>query len=227
MRSLLAGLTELVSPSRCAGCDAPGGPLCPACREALPRIEPSAACPRCGAPYGFLACTECWDREWAFESAVSLGELESPLARAVVLHKDAGERRLSAEFAELLVSAVREAWPGWPPPDAVAYVPATRAARTRRGFDHAARIAEELSVRLGAPVTHSLTRRDSLDQRQLSRAARALNAAESVVATRPVAGRIILVDDVMTTGATLDAASSALLAAGACSVRCVVVARAW
>lgn len=227
MRSLLRGLAELVSPSRCAGCDAPGAALCHACQDALPRIPAQTACPRCGAPFGFLACSECWDREWSFESAVSFGELEAPLARAVVLHKDAGERRLSGEFGELLAGALSEAWPGWLPPDTVAYVPATPAARTRRGFDHAAAIAEALAQRLGAPVSHALVRRNALDQRSLSRTGRAHNAAGSVVCFGSVGGRVLLVDDVMTTGATLDAASSALLSAGATAVRCAVVARAW
>lgn len=227
MRTIITGIAELLVPPRCAGCDAPGGPLCPECLDSLPRIAPESSCPRCGAPFGSLACTECWDRAWAFEAAAALGELEAPLARAVVLHKDAGERRLARAFGALLAEVVAGTWPGWSPPDAVAYVPATRAARARRGFDHAAAIAEALAAQAGAPVVHALVRLDALDQRALSRAARAANAAGSVAAMAPVEGRVLLVDDVMTTGATLDAAASALLGAGAACVRCAAVARSW
>ena len=110
---LIEGLAELLFPTRCAGCEMPGAVLCESCRDALPRVEPSGACPRCGAPFGYLVCTECWSREWAFEAALAVGSLEAPLARAVVLHKDAGERRLAAVFGRLLAEQVGVAWPGW------------------------------------------------------------------------------------------------------------------
>lgn len=227
MRSLLSGIADLIAPPRCAGCDAPGASLCPECVASLPRIAAEHSCPACGAPFGLLTCTECWDRELAFEAAVCVGEFEWPLARAVVLHKDSGERRLSAVFGDLLASAVAEAWPGWLPPDAVAYVPATDKALRRRGFDHARAIAQALARAADAPLIHALGRGPAADQRTLGRTARAANATGSVVTLTQVAGRILLVDDVMTTGATLDAAASALISAGAESVRCAAIARTW
>jgi predicted amidophosphoribosyltransferase len=225
---VLEGLAELLFPTRCAGCELPGSVLCASCRAHLPLIEPDGACPACGAPFGALVCTECWNREWAFEAAMSLGEFESELARAVVLHKDAGERRLGDVLGGLLGDRVAERWPGWA--QGVAFVPATHAALTRRGFDHGRSIAEGLAGRLDVPLLDALERTDSRDQRALGRSERASNAAASFSPARGpvrVRDRVLLCDDVFTTGATLDTAAEALLASGAAFVRCATIARVW
>jgi predicted amidophosphoribosyltransferase len=222
---LLESLVELAFPTRCAGCELPGSLLCDTCRANLPLVLAENACPRCGAPYGALVCTECWNREWAFEAALSLAELEEPLARAVVLHKDAAEQRLGALLGGLLAEQIAGAWPGWP--DAVAFVPATRAAYRRRGFDHGRAIAREVARQLERPLLEALARGVALDQRTLGREQRARNVAGSFSAMGAVSGRVLLCDDVFTTGATLDAAAAVLAEAGAGAVRCATVARAW
>jgi predicted amidophosphoribosyltransferase len=219
------GLAELLFPTRCAGCELPGAVLCDTCRDDLPMIEKPGACPRCGAPFGYLVCTECWSREWAFEAAVAVGSLEAPLARAVVLHKDAGERRLARVFAGLLAEQVASVWPGWA--ECVAYVPATAAALRRRGFDHGQAIAAGIAAELQLPLAEVLRRSAARDQRSLGRAERAANAAGTFRAVGQPPGRVLLTDDVFTTGATLDAASGVLLSAGAEAVRVAAVARAW
>ena len=221
----LEALAELLFPTHCAGCELPGAVLCATCIDALPRIDPLVGCPRCGAPYGYLTCTECWQREWSFEAALALGEFERPLSRAVVLHKDAGERRLAAVLGSLLAEQVDARWPGWA--QGVAFVPATRRARARRGFDHGLAIAETVARDLHVPLTEALARSAARDQRMLGRDARAANAAGTFSAVAAVGGRMLLVDDVFTTGATLDAAAGTLLDAGAEAVRVVAVARAW
>jgi predicted amidophosphoribosyltransferase len=222
---LLEGFAELLFPTRCSGCELPGAVLCDSCLDALPRIAADGACPRCGAPYGHLVCTECWEREWAFEAALALGEFEMPLARAVVLHKDAGERRLGPALGALLAEDILQQWPGWAM--GVAFVPATRAAFRRRGFDHGRSIAQAVAKALGVPLLEVLSRTAAADQRLLGRAARAANAGGTFWAGETVSGRVLLCDDVLTTGATLDEASAVLLGAGAQSVRCAVVARVW
>ncbi len=222
---LLESLAELFSPTRCAGCELPGSVLCDECRDGLPRIALAGACPRCGAPYGYLVCTECWQREWSFEAAIALGEFEMPLARAVALHKDAGERRLGDVLGSLLAEEVHRAWPQWT--EGVAFVPATRMALRRRGFDHGESIARALARDLGVPLLFALARSAARDQRELGRVDREVNASGTFSATDVGAGRVLLCDDVFTTGATLDAAASALLSVGADAVRCAAVARAW
>ena len=222
---LAEGLAELLFPTRCAGCELPGAVLCDTCRDNLPLVDWAGACTRCGAPFGYLVCTECWSREWAFEAAVAVGSLEAPLARAVVLHKDAGERRLAAEFGALLARQVEVAWPGWA--ECVAYVPATAAALRRRGFDHGRAIAGSLAVELGVPLADLLSRTAARDQRSLGRAARATNAAGTFHVLGQPPARVLLTDDVFTTGSTLDAAAGTLLSSGAQTVRVAAVARAW
>ena len=224
MRALQA-LAELLFPTHCAGCELPGAVLCDGCIDSLPRIDPAGECQRCGAPYGWLTCTECWQREWSFEAAVALGEFEAPLSRAIVLHKDAGERRLAPVLGHLLAEQVALRWPDWA--QNVAFVPATREARARRGFDHGFAIAEVVATDLHVPLTEVLVRSAALDQRVLGRDARAANAAGTFSATAAVRGRVLLVDDVLTTGATLDAAAGVLLDAGADAVRVAAVARVW
>jgi predicted amidophosphoribosyltransferase len=225
MGRLSAGLLELLCPTRCAGCDLPGAVLCDQCERDLPRVDPATACPHCGAPFGALVCTECWNTAWSFDASVALGSLEPPLSRAVVLHKDASERRLAPVFGRLLAEVVRRDWPGWA--DCVTFVPATPKAVRRRGFDHAEAIAAAVAAALEMPLLPALARSAALDQRTLGRQARAANAAGSFAAVAPVSGQVLLVDDVMTTGATLDAAASSLITAGAEAVRCAVLARAW
>lgn len=226
---LFEGLVELVAPTRCGGCDLPGELFCASCRRATTGgLKPAESCPRCAAPYGALVCTECWRTEFAFSGALALGELSGPLARAVVLHKDAGERRLGAWLGSLLGDHVIESWSDWSGSvDAIAWVPPSADALARRGFDHGAGIAIGVSARVGAPVIPLLARAGrTRDQRRLGRAARARNSAEAFEC-HDAPRAVLVVDDVLTTGATADSAAARLLAAGAEEVRVAVLARAW
>ena len=224
--TLLDVLLELVAPTRCAGCELPGALICDPCRAAAAGIDARWACPRCGAPFGYLTCTECWNRELALAATIALGTLERPLSRCITLYKDAGERRLADEFGALLAQALAP-WEGWG--ECVVPIPASQAAIRRRGFDHAAAIADALGTGLGVPVVPALAHVHARDQRGLSRAQRGANAA-SALALSPgihVPERVILLDDVFTTGSTLDAAAGVLLGASALEVRAAVLARAW
>jgi len=223
---VLSGLLEVLLPTRCAGCDLPGELLCGDCRSALPLIERDSACPRCGAPFGHITCTECWRSEPSFSAGVSAGSLEAPLSRCVALYKDAGERRLGPLLGDLLGEATTE-WVGWP--SVVAPIPASRDSVRRRGFDHTAELAVRVGTALGVPTESLLTCAGARDQRALGRTERAVNVAGAFVVMpgAVVPPRVLLVDDVMTTGSTLDAAAALLLAAGAEEVRVGAVARAW
>jgi ComF family protein len=222
---LLAAMLELVSPGRCAGCDAPGPLLCERCARALPRIERADACPRCGAPDAAAHCEECRGEPFRFAGAVCAGVLDHPLSRLVVLYKDGGERGLARVLGSLIVEALAEdaSWA-----DAVVGIPASRSALLRRGFDHGGELAAAVAASLHRPVLEPLVSGPHADQRRLGRKERAANVAAGLV-LRPsveLPSRILVVDDVFTTGATLDAAATVLLSGGAGEVRAAAVARA-
>lgn len=141
------------------------------------------------------------------------------------LHKDAGELRLTPELARL-VAQTAGSWLSWA--DVVVPVPASPGALARRGFDHGALLAAEFSHMTGIPAFGALRARPRRDQRGLDREARTANARASIVAAPGVAvpGRVLVIDDVFTTGATLDAAALALARAGAREVRVLACARA-
>lgn len=143
--------------------------------------------------------------------------------RIVRVFKDQGEQRLAREMAVIMARSTPPSWTF----DAIVHVPATRAAYRRRGFDHAELIARSLSDQLEIASVNGLARPRTYDQRKLTGAQRVANLAGSFEARPDVClGRhILLVDDVYTTGATLCAATDALLAAGAYEVRCLTFAR--
>lgn len=156
-------------------------------------------------------------------SAFWLGPYAGPWLRLVHALKFSGESRLADYLGGKL--AVRCATGTWRP-TLVTHVPGDPARVAARGYDQARSLATAAAAALDVEHVTLLTRRSSsVRQAQLGRAARALNASSSF-RSRYAPGRVVLlVDDVMTTGATAAACSAALLAAGAAEVRTAVVAR--
>lgn len=200
------------------------------------RVDPAFACLRCGAPFGFLLCTECLHVPTALDRCLAATVFDGTPARIVRAYKDGGERRLAAELASIMRNAARDAELFAPEryggllsrADAFAFVPVTASAFRRRGFDHMEAVARALAEMAGVPLVDALVKHGADDQRELSRDERLAHSRGAYEVVEPVLGkRLLLLDDVITTGATMNAAAEALKAAGAARVDGLAFARVW
>jgi competence protein ComFC len=197
------------------------------------------SCAACAAPvesasYGAL-CLKCWrgaawlegekarrvGPAWGFDSAAAAGSFEGALREAVHAYKFAGKTSFKRPFTSLLEAVA-------PPCDALAFPPSSAASLKERGFDAAQELAESLARRLKRPLFRGLKRaRQGEKQAGLGRDERWLNAKGAFLAGLPATlqGKaLLLVDDVITTGATLSECARALKASGAGRVDCVALA---
>jgi len=237
LRTLGQGALELAFPTRCVRCDMPGSLICDECRETLPWICQRWACPHCGAPFGWLTCTEC-KRDWGVRSTVAALTFAGTPARMVTCFKDEHEMRLAPVIAAAMATALDEA-SAWTAEDGRArfsaddvdvlcFVPATAGAYARRGFDHMELVARDLSCMVGVPLADVLARHAASDQRGLGKAERERNLAGTVEVVGDVAGlSVLLADDVITTGSSVRACANALLERGARDVSVCALARVW
>jgi ComF family protein len=215
-------LLDLLFPRRCVVCSFPGATLCPACTSALPRLV-APLCARCGASTAWpvARCRECAGRRVAFASARAAVAYEIGVRRIVSAWKERGLRDVGSLAAELIVETVPR-----PAGRVVTFVPPDGDRSLRRGHHPPERLARELGCRWELPFGSMLERARPLQpQRGLGRDQRRRNVRGAFRAATPVSGRVVLVDDVYTTGATVSAAASALRRAGASSVDVVTFAR--
>ncbi len=221
LREAGAALLDLALPARCAGCHRPAATWCEACRTEFERLtsSPTLVVPQRAPP--------------ALPPVVAAGPYEAVVREAVVAFKDDGRRDLAPVLAGALATAVRP-FVGALGPVALVCVPSSRAARRRRG-DAPVELLARTSARLVVPPLEVLPGprvvRPVTDQAGLGRSQRASNLAGAHRVPRRsaerLAGRpVLLVDDVVTTGATLAEAARALAAAGVTVRGAAVVAAA-
>jgi ComF family protein len=211
-------------PQRCILCVAPSGDalLCTGCAQSMPRI--AAACPRCAlASPGGATCGACLAKPPFYATAIAAWAYAFPADRLLQAFKYGGRLALADTFAHALAQRAGAA----APPDALIALPLSVQRQRVRGFNQAHEIARRVSARTGIPLLHALRRaKDSPPQAGMSLAQRKRNVRGAFEATRPLAGlAVALVDDVMTTGATLAEAARAACDAGARRVDAWVVAR--
>ena len=229
-------LLHLLLPVSCLGCGEPlfsSSPLglCSPCRGKLAPLG-RAACAVCAGrldafepPPGYR-CGACRARPPSFDRLLALWTYRPPLDAVVQGLKFRRLDYLGRHLALALADELGEALDGF---DAIVPVPLHWRRRLARGYNQAERIASPLAARLGLPLVPALRRtRRTPPQTSLGKAARLANLRQAFRVPRPgrVRGlRLLLVDDVATTGATLDMAAGALRQAGAAGVTAVVAAR--
>ena len=236
-RSRLGHLFDRLWPGHCLvcgqtcddGCGDPGNPgrqdLCPACRHALPWNR--SACLRCSLPLPLPAdaCGHCQRRPPPLTVARAAFRYEAPLDRLLPrlkFHDDlAAGRLLGGLMAEALADAER--------PDALVPLTLHRRRLRSRGFDQTLELAKPLARALALPLRDDLLVRvrETAPQSRLDAPARRRNLRRAFAVRSGIAvpAHVVLIDDVMTTGATLHAAADALLRAGAVRVDAWVCAR--
>jgi predicted amidophosphoribosyltransferase len=189
---LLTAVGELVLPHACAGCRRPGAVLCPACRPDGP--------PRASEVGGL--------------TVVAAGDYERGLRAALIAYKERGRAELARPLGGLLAASVLAAADA--APACLVPVPSAARARRERGGDHVLRLARVAGRACGLPVSRALRLdHEVLDSAGLGREERAANLAGAFRATSAPNGlRPVVVDDIVTTGATLREATRALSAAG-------------
>lgn len=229
-------LRSELSPIVCMSCHKRGHFICENCYTRLPFISPSLACRNCASPYGWLSCTAC-DEPWELTQTSSVLELSPLVRRMITDFKDRGELRLAVVIAALLSSYVMQLLDeddasarahAFLHPDCVCFVPATALAYRRRGFDHMELVAKNFCAYTRLPFADIALRPQAADQRKLSRTARLANLSGSISILGDCSGlSFLILDDVITTGASIRELASALRARGAREVAALSFARAW
>ena len=232
-----AALAELLYPRQCIECgSAPGEDyryLCWDCAARLNLLQ-APMCSRCGEPVegrvdGAFVCHLCVSADRRFTRARSVARFDGAVRTLIHAYKYDRHTWLARDLVRLLEA-------GWQTHyedveiDGVTWVPLHPTRRRARGFNQAQLLAQGLSARLRLPLLRGAVRRDraTATQTHLTAAQRAENVRGAFSCPRPhrVQGRrILLVDDVMTTGATVDEVARSLFRAAAAAVHVLTVAR--
>jgi ComF family protein len=235
-RDLINGLLSVLLAPACAACkqplDAPlSGPVCAPCWRTIPLITPPV-CDGCGDPLpswrvlsvDAARCPRCRRAPGGVDRGRAVGLYEGSLRDILHALKYDGRRSVAAPLARLMTRAGADLLED---ADVVVAVPLHRRRQRIRGFNQ----ARELAARLGLPVSDALRRtRATPSQTDLPAARRHANVRGAFSVPESRADEIshcvvVLVDDVSTTGATLDACARALKSAGTREVRALTAAR--
>ncbi|MDR0717507.1 MAG: ComF family protein [Azoarcus sp.] len=225
-KSLLSRALDALAARDCrlCGCPVEGGdmPLCAACARDLPR-RTAPCCPNCALPVpGGEICGRCLRHPPAFDATFAAFDYVFPLDVLMQALKYRHHLPLARFFAREMARAPL------PPVDLIVPMPLHPRRLRARGFNQAVELARPLARALAAPLALGAASRvrDTVSQTSLDRAARLTNLRGAFACRRLDGQRIAVIDDVMTTGASLEALARCLKTAGATAVYNLVAARA-
>lgn len=219
-------LNNLTPPASCllCGSDSAHHALCQGCTSTLPWLPP-LHCPICAIPtLDGGRCGECLKSPPAFDHTQAAFLYTGVVAQLIPAAKFGARWPLLPALTELMLPAVETRLP----PDLIIPLPLHPARLKERGFNQALEISQPLASALGIPLGNTILKRirDTEHQARLTEKSRKANMHRAFAAQADLEGRhIALVDDVMTTGASLNAAAQALKQAGAARVEAWVLAR--
>jgi len=229
-------LGELFFPWFCPLCEAPAtdSPFCDSCQENLLQKASAPACGRCALPLGPWSqnqggCFECRGRPLGFDAALALGPYEGKIRDLCLRLKHEANAWLAPWLAKLLIEARPESRE-FPPDSWVVPIPLHWRRRWERGYNQAEALASgfarHLSLRLVQPLRRARATPHLADSGRAERARVMRNAFSLRARYHNLTGRtVLLVDDILTTGATCGAAARALKRAGARRVVTLVIGR--
>ena len=226
-RRLSGVLIDLLFPQRCIGCQREGQLLCSACSSTASRLRPSI-CQHCGTAWsGSSLCYACQTHPLKLEGLRSVFYFEGVIRQGIHLLKYDNLRALAVPLAVLMRECLEaEPLPG----DILVPVPLHRHRLKERGYNQSALLAHELGRLVNLSVVESslVRQQDTPPQtRTTSAEERRRNVAGAFICVdhRLKGEKVMLIDDVATTGATLEAAAEALRNAGTSSVWALTLAR--
>lgn len=223
---------ECLFPSSCplCGCrlldmdDAFNG-VCSFCQQRLIR-EPGPYCKHCGRPLISESglCMLCRNKERpVYDGIVSLFPYAGFYADLIKAYKFSMQRNLAHFFAEWIQRLASDLVEQYGPVDVLTPVPPQRGKKHKKGWDQMDYIADILAKKSRYPIQKTLVRLKSRSQKELNRSQRLTNLRGKILCTKKPAKTIILLDDVITTGTTLNTCAEVLKQAGACSVYAIAL----
>ncbi len=228
-RSPLHGFAEralaLLYPPTCVLCGAPGEAgrdLCAGCADDLPLI--GAHCARCAQPFSISGtgmgrlCGRCQQAPPPFACCTAAFRYEEPLSSLVIDIKFRSKMNVIRLLGELLADALSAASerPDWQPPAAIVPVPLHPRRLRTRGYNQALELARVVERRLDIPVNHRCCRRTRATQAQttLNQRLRLINLRDAFEVIGPLPRHLAILDDVVTTGATVSELTQVLQRGG-------------
>lgn len=240
LKQAVDSVLDLVYPRSCGLChrelediEEAHSVLCEECFREM-NLGDDRGCPACGAKLGPFApstpeCVHCRNERYAFSEVFSLGNYGDALQRACLSCKSESSHCLTRQMADLLYRLGQDTMVSWDV-DLVVCVPHHWRKRLLGGYQSSAELAERVAGNLGKPFARQLLTKTkhTPDQARLSPTLRRKNVKNTFAVASPKLvrdRRILLVDDVMTTGSTADACTRALKKAGAEAIFVAVLAR--